>query len=1183
MSAISQSTPNLLGGVSQQPDPLKIPGQVREAENVLLDPTFGCKKRPPTKFIAQLATDIPKDATWFPIFRDQFERYIVAIYKDGSNNTQVKVWDADTGAAKTVNMQSTAADYLTVNNVQSIRELTINDYTLLSNSEKRISMDSSTVDSTVQEALVVINQIAYNTTYSIDFLKDGQQATQQKIYRAKKLAISPATFQDAGATSNSNCSSAGSQAYTHSDGSKTGLAFSIATTCNYAQEKTETDGEPFPTGVNFLKVNESSSSSTAGNYDSGATYNLTQFYAEKALGVPANNSGVVLGDTRYDDTTVTTNSGNITFRTHFKAVTDPSQPPALWYISANKQYNNADGYAVQREPWGFINGVQNFRYHFYYGHQPLGYRTATANQPEPTLYVGGNGDEATAHTKYVPYHGAWDEGPNEIGHHHFGISKWIRSGGNTNRRKWDLQRVEQLSFTDNQSSSAPDWSQGKTFKDTQTTSSNYTLGNGTVIGAGTTVYAWFAISGVQSPNPTITYPQYSVYTSKVTLTNAGVGWRQGDSFTKVLAGKTYTVTVEEEAFSYNYASENAVSYTSPADTSAGTLNVGTIVSSLVTSVNALSAYTAQAIGNVIYIKRTGDTRDFNIQTRGGTANNAMYALKGSVSNVALLPTQGVSGMILKIQNTEDSTADDYYVRFTATSGDIPGQGSWEETVKPGIPLNLNTSTMPHTMIREANGSFTIRPLSNQYSDTLYWASREVGDEESNPDPSFVGKTVKDMFFFMNRLGFLSSDGVVLSQPGDYFNFFSGSAISISDADPIDMTASATKPSTIKAALGTPKGLLLFAENSQFLLSSPDTAFGPATVQLKELSHYSYASDVKPLETGVSIVFSTEANTYSKVFEMAVDSVDNRPLVAENTRIIPEYIPPNLTISTTSPNNSFVAFGDDTDTLYTFKYFNVGNERSLAGWAKWKMPAPVKLFGFDHDTGYFVLYNGTSHILTKLEMLDDADTSPISAAGQSFVPRLDNYLFKSEVTQEASGTTKKKLRFPTGSYVVDKTANVIITQSGQETMFLRPPILSDNTGYYVEVLNADAAEDFILGLEYDMTVTLPSFFVTQDKRADRTNIPMVETAYLDLYYSGRYNITVSKTGYDDINLDLDVTPADIYKANEVAVQELTTKAIPVFSRGDYVTITVKASDPLPASITSYSWEGHYSNRGITNIR
>ena len=82
--------------------------------------------------------------------------------------------------------------------------------------------------------------------------------------------------------------------------------------------------------------------------------------------------------------------------------------------------------------------------------------------------------------------------------------------------------------------------------------------------------------------------------------------------------------------------------------------------------------------------------------------------------------------------------------------------------------------------------------------------REVGDEDSNPDPSFVGQTVKDMFFYMNRLGFLSSDSVILSQPGDYFNFFVGSAIAVSDADPIDMTASSTKPATLESCPGYPK-------------------------------------------------------------------------------------------------------------------------------------------------------------------------------------------------------------------------------------------------------------------------------------------------------------------------------------------------------------------------------------------
>ena len=106
---------------------------------------------------------------------------------------------------------------------------------------------------------------------------------------------------------------------------------------------------------------------------------------------------------------------------------------------------------------------------------------------------------------------------------------------------------------------------------------------------------------------------------------------------------------------------------------------------------------------------------------------------------------------------------------------------------------------------------------------------------------------------MNSLGFLSSDSIVLSQPGDFFNFFVGSAIAVSDADPIDMAASSTKPASLKAALGTPKGLLLFAENSQFLLSTSETAFGPSTVTIKELSQYSYSSDIAPLETGVSIL------------------------------------------------------------------------------------------------------------------------------------------------------------------------------------------------------------------------------------------------------------------------------------------------------------------------------------------
>ena len=54
MSAVNQRIPNFLGGVSQQPDKIKFPGQLRVCDNAVPDITFGLKKRPPAEFIGTL-------------------------------------------------------------------------------------------------------------------------------------------------------------------------------------------------------------------------------------------------------------------------------------------------------------------------------------------------------------------------------------------------------------------------------------------------------------------------------------------------------------------------------------------------------------------------------------------------------------------------------------------------------------------------------------------------------------------------------------------------------------------------------------------------------------------------------------------------------------------------------------------------------------------------------------------------------------------------------------------------------------------------------------------------------------------------------------------------------------------------------------------------------------------------
>lgn len=913
MAAVSQSIPNLLGGVSQQPDPIKLPGQVKEAINTYLDPTFGCKKRPPTEWVGLLANNIPSDAKWFPIFRDNNEKYIIAIYKSGTPAViTVKAWDATTGTARTVTVDASAQTYLETSDLNSLSTLSLSDYTLISNSQRDVSMNQVALDATVEEALVVINSIAYNTTYSIDLNRDGN--TQQTIvYRASELEIIPGSYEEADAGA---CSNHSAGDHTVNQGAKTGLQFRIVNQC------------------------------------------------------------------------------------------------AAYYDEASNSY----------------------------------------------------------------------------------ISR---------------------------------------------------------------------------------------YNASVILKNGGVGWRVGDEVTATEGGKTFTIRVSKELYEYTYASDGIATFTTPSNATSGTLQVGDVITNLKNAVTALTGYTADSVGNVLRIKRT-DTRDFNISVRGGTTNQAMTVIKDTANDIAELPLQCFPGYLCKVKNTADSEADDYYVEFIADGAGIPGAGSWEETTKPGIETGLNSSTMPHALIRNADGTFKLEAL-NSSSAFGGWSSKLVGDETSNPNPAFVGTGITNMFFFANRLGFLSNDSVTLSQPGDYFNFFQVSAMTISDADPINLTASSTRPAILKAAVGTPKGLVLFAENAQFLVASDEVAFAPSTVKLTEISSYTYRSITQPLSTGVSLMFVTEADTYSKILEMATDSVDNRPTVADNTRIIPEYLPPDLKWATNSPNNSLLFWGNNTDTVYNFKFFNQGNERQVAGWSKWQFPTSVRMMGFDNDTAYIVCFDGTNSVLLKLELLDDPDSAPISTSfNTKFLPRLDYLHYKANLTTAVTGNDTK-IYFPTGGFITGATPVFIITGGDDAGYFLRPEIQSDGGGNYIQVATNLTTANYCIGLQYRMSVALPAFYVTQDGRADRIDNPIVETLYLDLYYSGRYQVELERLGYANYLHDVDVTRAGLYKANAPALDEVVTKTVPIFCLGRDAKASIYADDPVPSAITSYAWQGHYNTRAVAKLK
>ena len=153
---------------------------------------------------------------------------------------------------------------------------------------------SKAIDETrKQEALVVINQVGYNTTYTIDFLKDGQGLVQEKIYRAQEIEVSPGSFEIN--DGDGACPLVGSQDFLEDSGSKTNLGFNLRVTCNPVQITDYEKGATYPTGV---KLNNAANSDAVNSF----------FYAEMQGRIPIEGSYV------YVDVSANTGSGRINFR-----------------------------------------------------------------------------------------------------------------------------------------------------------------------------------------------------------------------------------------------------------------------------------------------------------------------------------------------------------------------------------------------------------------------------------------------------------------------------------------------------------------------------------------------------------------------------------------------------------------------------------------------------------------------------------------------------------------------------------------------------------------------------------------------------------------------------------------------------------------------------------------------------
>ena len=234
MAGITQTIPQYSLGMSEQPDQLKFPGQVKEVVNAIPDITRGLFKRPGAKRIgSDKLANVQSGGSWFHYFRDETEgSYIGQVAADG----QVRVWRCSDGQQMTtsythsgVNHQTTVQNYLATSVPENLQFLTINDTTFVNsrdttNANTLVGM-TGTTDATPDAHFGFIELLRSENGRQYGVNVHGANTTVTTVTRATRIKISSDTLDESDGTG--HCPGIGTQVFSVDSGSKKNLIFRI--------------------------------------------------------------------------------------------------------------------------------------------------------------------------------------------------------------------------------------------------------------------------------------------------------------------------------------------------------------------------------------------------------------------------------------------------------------------------------------------------------------------------------------------------------------------------------------------------------------------------------------------------------------------------------------------------------------------------------------------------------------------------------------------------------------------------------------------------------------------------------------------------------------------------------------------------------------------------------------------
>ena len=659
------------------------------------------------------------------------------------------------------------------------------------------------------------------------------------------------------------------------------------------------------------------------------------------------------------------------------------------------------------------------------------------------------------------------------------------------------------------------------------------------------------------------------YNREVVLLHGGEGWVTGDTVTVTLDSAStnynYTIRVEDhESTQVNATvSSNGDGLVRPeptpfdADTA---VTADTIIGGIIAELP--SGVTGKHIGTGIYLS---SSNPFSVEV---VEEDLMRCFQGSVNDVQNLPNQCKNGYIVKISNSRMSDEDDYYLRFEGANN-RDGVGSWTECAKAGIAKTL--TNMPLVIQRTATTTFTVKQFTYQ--------DRRVGDDTTNPMPSFVGARINKVLFFRNRLALLSGENVITSRPGTLGtpDFFAETALTVSASDPVDISAASMFPSELFDGIEVNTGLVVFSTNQQFLLASDDTVFNPDTAKLRSISTFNYNETLPPISLGTTLAYVDNSGKFSRFNEMANIQREGEPAIVEVTKVVPTLLPKNIDLLTNSRENSVILLGKTgSDEVFGYKYFQVSEKRQQAAWFKWKLNNPLTYHFIINDEYFFL---DSDYYLQSIKLVQTETDPSIVQDTVDFLLHVDNH---TTVSGGSFNATTNLTTFSSVSWLNTVTTPnhdlvVIDTDSNSARVgrYAKPTVSGTN---FTLPGNWSSAT-LTIGYIYPYEVKFPTFYAT--RQSGNSTISDINSSLvlhrLKFHFGkiGLYETTLERVGKTDYTEVYESTELDEYDASDAPYLEEFIKTVPVYEKNTNVDVTLRSSHPAPATLRAVSWEGDYS--------